>query len=297
MVADIGLRRGRPPDRLVHRRDRRPPRPPALALLHPFWSHRRRLIGWITTRPSRSRSPTSTTARSPRARTGTRRTTSRCRVPGRMGRERQAHAWDLFRAATQPLGHDPYKIWPDGPDEPRRGRPAAHAVAAARCRDGDAAGAVALGRWCGGLAVQRDAGDDQRHAVTSTADGTCAEHDDPDHGRGRGQQRDHQRVGRARQARHRELVADVRDDRRARCRRRRRPAAPTGSSSAGTAAQPPSGVTTTSAISIEAAEAVDARRGAALARRGGRARCRARTAPRWRTRTRRRAARRRAARR
>ena len=28
------------------------------------------------------------------------------------------HAWDLFRAAPEPLGHDPYAIWPDGTDDP-----------------------------------------------------------------------------------------------------------------------------------------------------------------------------------
>jgi hypothetical protein len=30
----------------------------------------------------------------------------------------KARAWDLFRAADEPLGHDPYAIWPDGPGSP-----------------------------------------------------------------------------------------------------------------------------------------------------------------------------------
>ncbi len=35
--------------------------------------------------------------------------------------EDKQHAWNLFRAAPEPLGHDPYKIWPDGPDDPGAG--------------------------------------------------------------------------------------------------------------------------------------------------------------------------------
>jgi hypothetical protein len=37
------------------------------------------------------------------------------------------------------------------------------------------------------------------------------EHDDPDDRRGRGEEADHQRVGRARELAHRELVGDVGD--------------------------------------------------------------------------------------
>ena len=33
----------------------------------------------------------------------------------------RAHAWDLFRAAPEPLGHDPYSIWPEGPASPDAG--------------------------------------------------------------------------------------------------------------------------------------------------------------------------------
>ena len=27
----------------------------------------------------------------------------------------KAHTWELFRRTPEPLGHDPYSIWPDGP--------------------------------------------------------------------------------------------------------------------------------------------------------------------------------------
>ena len=30
-------------------------------------------------------------------------------------------AWELFRGAPEPLGHDPYSIWPAGPDDPDAG--------------------------------------------------------------------------------------------------------------------------------------------------------------------------------
>jgi hypothetical protein len=33
----------------------------------------------------------------------------------------RAHAWELFRAAPEPLAHDPYSIWPDGPADPEAG--------------------------------------------------------------------------------------------------------------------------------------------------------------------------------
>ena len=35
--------------------------------------------------------------------------------------EDKAHAWELFRSAPEPLGHDPYAIWPDGPSDPDAG--------------------------------------------------------------------------------------------------------------------------------------------------------------------------------
>ena len=111
------------------------------------------------------------------------------------------------------------------------------------------------------------------------------EHDDPDHGGRGGQQRHHQRVGRARQAAHRELVGHVRDHRGRDARRRRPASSATGSVSAGSAAQPASGVTDHSATSIEAASPSMPLIVLEPRRPGGRARCRARTAPRWRRRS------------
>lgn len=35
--------------------------------------------------------------------------------------EEKQRAWDMFRAAPQPLGHDPYTIWPAGPQDPDAG--------------------------------------------------------------------------------------------------------------------------------------------------------------------------------
>ncbi len=35
--------------------------------------------------------------------------------------EEKEHAWELFRAAPEPLGHDPYEIWPAGPSDPAAG--------------------------------------------------------------------------------------------------------------------------------------------------------------------------------
>ena len=33
----------------------------------------------------------------------------------------RARAWRLFQDAPEPLGHDPYSIWPDGPADPDAG--------------------------------------------------------------------------------------------------------------------------------------------------------------------------------
>ena len=33
----------------------------------------------------------------------------------------KSHAWELFQQAPEPLGHDPYSIWPDGPADPDAG--------------------------------------------------------------------------------------------------------------------------------------------------------------------------------
>ena len=64
------------------------------------------------------------------------------------------------------------------------------------------------------LAVQRDAGDDEREPRGLGGRRDLREHHDPDDRRGGRQQGDEQRVRRASQAGERELIADVGDDRR-----------------------------------------------------------------------------------
>jgi len=63
--------------------------------------------------------------------------------------------------------------------------------------------------------VQRDAGDDERDARDLGGLGDLGEHHDPDDRGGGRQQRDHERVRRAREAGQRELVGDVGDHGRA----------------------------------------------------------------------------------
>ena len=63
-------------------------------------------------------------ARTSRAPTGTPRTTPRSPSAAPSGwttSTTRAHAWELFRAAPAPLGHDPATIWPDGPAAPDAG--------------------------------------------------------------------------------------------------------------------------------------------------------------------------------
>ena len=95
---------------------------PRSRVLHPYWELTDQgLQGWITTRPTPLKrahldhSPfvsctywdaTQDTA------------IAECRAEWS---DDKAHAWELFRAAPEPLGHDPYKIWPDGPDDPDAG--------------------------------------------------------------------------------------------------------------------------------------------------------------------------------
>ena len=62
--------------------------------------------------------------------------------------------------------------------------------------------------------MQRHSRDDAGDAGDVRRRRDLSEHDQADHGRRRRQQRDHQRVGRARQAGHRELIGHVRDHRR-----------------------------------------------------------------------------------
>jgi len=61
--------------------------------------------------------------------------------------------------------------------------------------------------------VQRQRADDQRDPDELPSGGRLPEDDETDHGGDGRQQRDHQRVGLAGEPRHRQLVADIRDDR------------------------------------------------------------------------------------
>ena len=121
----------------VDRRNR-----PRSRILHPFWEHTEDgLVGWITTRPTPLKLAHLDHSPYVSCCTGTPRTTSRSPSAGAEwvdDVDTQAHAWELFRAAPEPLGHDPYTIWPEG-RRPRRRRAAAHAVADAGGGDGDPA--------------------------------------------------------------------------------------------------------------------------------------------------------------
>ena len=128
--------------------------------------------------------------------------------------------------------------------------------------------------------MNRDRGDDQRDAEALPRARDLREHDDPDHGRGRRQQRHHQRVGGAGQPdiaswSHTYGITDE-------VTPTPIPAAiATGSSTCGTTAQPPIAVLTGAAISI-AAPSPSMPPTPARATRGARARCTARTGPRCR---------------
>ena len=104
----------------VDRRNR-----PRSRVLHPYWDLRDdELTGWITTRPTPLKvahldhspyascsywDPTHDVA------------VAECHAEWVDDPVVKAHAWDLFRTADEPLGHDPYAIWPDGPDDPDAG--------------------------------------------------------------------------------------------------------------------------------------------------------------------------------
>jgi general stress protein 26 len=95
---------------------------PRSRVLHPYWELRDDgLVGWITTRPTPLKiahlehspyvscsywDPTHDVA------------VAECHAEWVADSAVKQHAWDLFRAAPEPLGHDPYAIWPDGPDDP-----------------------------------------------------------------------------------------------------------------------------------------------------------------------------------
>jgi uncharacterized pyridoxamine 5'-phosphate oxidase family protein len=101
----------------VDRRNR-----PRSRVVHPIWeSTDRGLVGWVTTRPTPLKlahlahtpyvSCSYWDAEHDIA-------VAECRAEWVDDLEVKEHAWDLFRAAPAPLGHDPYSIWPAGPADP-----------------------------------------------------------------------------------------------------------------------------------------------------------------------------------
>jgi general stress protein 26 len=104
----------------VDRRNR-----PRSRILHPFWQHGADgLVGWITTRPTALK--VAHLVHSPYVSCSYWDAThdvavAECRAEWVDDVETKAHAWELFRAADEPLGHDPYTIWPDGPENPDAG--------------------------------------------------------------------------------------------------------------------------------------------------------------------------------
>jgi hypothetical protein len=95
---------------------------PRSRILHPVWELTDDgLAGWITTRPTPLKR--AHLEHSPYVSCSYWDATqdvavAECRAEWAQDKR---HAWDLFRAAPEPLGHDPYKIWPDGPGNPDAG--------------------------------------------------------------------------------------------------------------------------------------------------------------------------------
>ena len=104
----------------VDRRNR-----PRSRILHPFWEHSADgLVGWITTRPTPLK--LAHLDHSPYVSCSYWDAThdvavAECRAEWIDDVDAKAHAWELFRHAAEPLGHDPYEIWPDGPGNPDAG--------------------------------------------------------------------------------------------------------------------------------------------------------------------------------
>jgi hypothetical protein len=98
---------------------------PRSRVLHPYWErHEDELTGWITTRPTPLK--VAHLAHSPYLSCSYWDAThdvavAECRAEWVADPERKRHAWELFRVADEPLGHDPYAIWPEGPDDPDAG--------------------------------------------------------------------------------------------------------------------------------------------------------------------------------
>jgi hypothetical protein len=92
---------------------------PRSRVLHPYWEATEDgLLGWITTRPTPlkvahlDRTPfVSCSYWDIKHDTAA----AECQARWERDPDETQRVWDLFRAAPVPLGHDPAKIWPDGP--------------------------------------------------------------------------------------------------------------------------------------------------------------------------------------
>ena len=92
---------------------------PRSRVLHPLWERTGDgLTGWITTRPTPLKvahlaaSPyVSCSYWDPRHEVAV----AECHAAWVDDEPTRARAWELFRAAPAPLGHDPAELWPDGP--------------------------------------------------------------------------------------------------------------------------------------------------------------------------------------
>jgi hypothetical protein len=101
----------------VDRRNR-----PRSRVVHPIWERTDDgLVGWVTTRPTPLKlahlghSPyVSCSYWDPDHDIAV----AECHADWVDDLDTRHHAWDLFRSADAPLGHDPYTIWPDGPANP-----------------------------------------------------------------------------------------------------------------------------------------------------------------------------------
>lgn len=92
---------------------------PRSRVMHPLWERTGRgLVGWVTSRPTPlkvahlGRTPyVSCSYWDPLHDVAV----ADCRAAWVEDEAERARAWELFRAAPPPLGHDPATIWPDGP--------------------------------------------------------------------------------------------------------------------------------------------------------------------------------------
>jgi hypothetical protein len=104
----------------VDRHDR-----PRSRILHPYWEPTDAgLVGWITTRPTPLKR--AHLDHSPYVSCSYWDAThdvavAECHAEWVEDVDVKARAWDLFRGAGEPLGHDPSTIWPGGPGSPDAG--------------------------------------------------------------------------------------------------------------------------------------------------------------------------------